>query len=133
MGVTTKTTGVDDGEAAERGRNVDGSRGVPLSTVVGRAPAPHRRSFLPDLSDLFSVHALFFAAYRDLVGVGSLSVELPSGATVADLVGELRGRGAPFDALPAEPAVAVNRTYAFPHEVLSSDDEVAFIPPVAGG
>ncbi len=81
----------------------------------------------------FSVNALFFAAYRDLVGTESMVVELPSGATVADLVRELRGRGAPFDALPEEPAIAVNRTYAFPEEPLSSDDEVAFIPPVAGG
>jgi molybdopterin synthase sulfur carrier subunit len=81
----------------------------------------------------FSVNALFFAAYRDLVGSGSIAVELPTGATVADLVAELRGRGAPFDGLPAEPAVAVNRTYAFLDEPLASDDEVAFIPPVAGG
>lgn len=81
----------------------------------------------------FSVNALFFAAYRDLVGRGDLAVELWEGATVADLVAELRGRGAPFDRLPVEPAVAVNRTYAFLDEPLSAEDEVAFIPPVAGG
>ena len=81
----------------------------------------------------FTVNALFFAAYRDLVGESSISVELREGATVADLVGELRGRGSPFDVLPVEPAVAVNQTYAFMDEALGSDDEVAFIPPVAGG
>ena len=81
----------------------------------------------------FSVNTLFFAAYRDLLGTGELSVELLEGATVADLVKELRGRGAPFDVLPVEPAVAVNRTYAMHDEVLGSGDEVAFIPPVAGG
>ena len=80
-----------------------------------------------------SVQALFFAAYRDLLGTTALAVELPEGATVRDLVTELRGRGAPFDALPSEPAVAVNRHYAFPSDALSSGDEVAFIPPVAGG
>lgn len=80
-----------------------------------------------------SVNALFFASYRDLVGTERLPVELDDGATVADLVAELRGRGAPFNALPAQPAVAVNRTYAFLDEPLSSNDEVAFIPPVAGG
>lgn len=80
-----------------------------------------------------SVQALFFAAYRDLLGTRTLSVELPDGATVADLVVALRGRGAPFDALPVEPAVAVNRAYAFPSEPLRPGDEVAFIPPVAGG
>jgi molybdopterin converting factor subunit 1 len=80
-----------------------------------------------------SVQALFFAAYRDLLGTKALSVDLPEGATVADLVAELRRRGAPFDALPLEPAIAVNRTYASAGEVLRSGDEVAFIPPVAGG
>lgn len=80
-----------------------------------------------------SVQALFFAAYRDLVGTKALSVDLPAGATVGDLVAELRGRGAPFNALPLEPAVAVNRAYALHHEPLSAGDEVAFIPPVAGG
>lgn len=80
-----------------------------------------------------SVNALFFASYRDLVGTRAVSVELRDGATVSDLIVELRGRGAPFDALPERPAVAVNRNYAFLDERLSADDEVAFIPPVAGG
>lgn len=80
-----------------------------------------------------SVRTLFFAAYRDRLGVAELEVEVSAGATVADLVSELRGRGAPFDLLPEEPAVAVNRTYAFLDEELSAGDEVAFIPPVAGG
>jgi molybdopterin synthase catalytic subunit len=79
------------------------------------------------------VNALFFAAYRELVGTAALSVEVREGATVADLVSELRSRGAPFDGLPTEPAIAVNRTYAFMDELLTPDAEVAFIPPVAGG
>jgi molybdopterin converting factor subunit 1 len=80
-----------------------------------------------------SVQTLFFASYRDLLGTSSLSVDVPDGSTVADLVEELRGRGAPFDGLPAEPAVAVNRSYAALSESLGQGDEVAFIPPVAGG
>jgi len=80
-----------------------------------------------------SVNTLFFAAYRDLLGTAALEVELADGATVADLVEALRSRGAPFDALPSEPAVAVNRVYAFSDEPLGAGDEVAFIPPVAGG
>lgn len=79
------------------------------------------------------VRTLFFAAYRDAVGAPELAVEVPEGATVGDLVQRLRSRGAPFDALPVAPAVAVNRSYAREGHVLSSGDEVAFIPPVAGG
>jgi len=79
------------------------------------------------------VNTLFFAAYRDLVGAGSLRLEVPEGSTVADLVDALRARGEPFDRLPEEPAVAVNRSYAAHSVTLSAEDEVAFIPPVAGG
>ena len=80
-----------------------------------------------------SVRTLFFAAYRDLLGMSELRVEVDPEATVADLVRTLRARGAPFDALPEHPAVAVNQAYAGPDERLSTNDEVAFIPPVAGG
>jgi molybdopterin converting factor subunit 1 len=80
-----------------------------------------------------SVRTLFFAAYRDLLGTSELSVDVAQDATVRDLVRTLRDRGAPFDGLPEHPAVAVNRAYAGPDERLSAGDEVAFIPPVAGG
>jgi molybdopterin converting factor subunit 1 len=79
------------------------------------------------------IRTLFFAAYRDALGESALEVDVPGDATVSDLVRLLRQRGAPFDRLPAEPAVAVNRAYASPDLKLSAGDEVAFIPPVAGG
>ncbi|MFQ5536345.1 MAG: MoaD/ThiS family protein [Gemmatimonadota bacterium] len=82
---------------------------------------------------MLPVHTLFFASYRDLVGVSSLDVHLPDGATVQDLVAELRGRDEGFGRLPPDPAVAVNRTYAPLSTPLHAGDEVAFIPPVAGG
>jgi molybdopterin converting factor subunit 1 len=79
------------------------------------------------------IRALFFASYRDAVGESALQVELPDGATVSDLVRSLRDRGDPFDRLPPDPAVAVNRSYTPADRSLSAGDEVAFIPPVAGG
>lgn len=79
------------------------------------------------------IRTLFFASYRDLLGHSTLSVQVPEGATVEDLVTALRRRGEPFDRLPVDPAVAVNRDYAAAERVLESGDEVAFIPPVAGG
>ena len=79
------------------------------------------------------VNTLFFAAYRDLLGTEKLEVGLEEGATVADLVASLRGRGKPYSALPSRPAVAVNLAYAAPGQALTDGDEVAFIPPVAGG
>jgi molybdopterin synthase catalytic subunit len=79
------------------------------------------------------VRTLFFAAYRDAVGTGSLELELPDGSTVGELVGRLRARGAPFDRLPLLPAVAVNRTLVRADVRLAAGDEIAFLPPVAGG
>ena len=99
----------------------------PVRSASADFHRPHRHTVS------FSVNTLFFAAYRDLLGTSSLEVELAAGATVGDLVSVLRGRGAPFDALPTEPAIAVNRVYAFADEPLDAGDEVAFIPPVAGG
>lgn len=77
------------------------------------------------------IQTVFFATYRDLAGTGSLEVELAEGATVATLIDTLRSEACP--ALPEDPAVAVNLTYARANEPLSDGDEVALIPPVAGG
>lgn len=80
-----------------------------------------------------TVRTLFFAAYRDLLGVRSLEVDLPADATVGDLVRALRQRGGAFSALPEDPPVALNRSYVDRGASLSDGDEVAFLPPVAGG
>ncbi len=79
------------------------------------------------------VRTLFFASYREAVGTSTLDLELPEGATVGDLVLDLRGRGAPFDRLPELPAVALNRTLVRGDAELAHGDEVAFLPPLAGG
>ena len=77
------------------------------------------------------VKVLAFASYAEALGRGELDVELPAGATVADCVAEIRrGAGA---GVPHAPLVAVNRRYARPEHTLSEGDEVALIPPVAGG
>lgn len=78
------------------------------------------------------VRCLFFAAYRDILGAEEIEFELPEGSTVERLIEEVRARaGAPN--LPQQLAVAVNREYASRDTALSDGDEVAFIPPVAGG
>lgn len=79
------------------------------------------------------VRSLFFAQYREFAGADELRVELPPGASVADLVAALRGRANGLSSLPAAPLVAVNMDYAPLATKLSDGDEVAFIPPVAGG
>jgi len=79
------------------------------------------------------VRSLFFAQYRDYAGADEIAVELPEQASVADLVDRLRTRAAGLAKLPARPVVAVNMDFAPLATALRDGDEVAFIPPVAGG
>jgi molybdopterin converting factor subunit 1 len=79
------------------------------------------------------VRARFFAAHREKIGVDRLEFDLPSDSTVARLVERV------VDQFPAlAPAMksarfAVNREYLPASTILHPGDEVAFIPPVAGG
>jgi len=61
-----------------------------------------------------------------------LQVTLPEDATVGDLLGCLRGLSAGA-ALPTAPLVSVNQRYATSAQLITPHDEVASIPPVAGG
>ncbi|MEO5817712.1 MAG: MoaD/ThiS family protein [Gemmatimonadaceae bacterium] len=79
-----------------------------------------------------SVTVLLFASYADALGAPSVSLDLPSEATVADVLAAIARRpGA--ELLPALPLVAVNQRYAASSTRVSSGDEIALIPPVAGG
>jgi molybdopterin converting factor subunit 1 len=79
-----------------------------------------------------SVTVLLFASYADALGSSRFRLELPENATVGDVLADLRGRpGAAL--LPPEPLVAINERYARPTSALREGDEVAIIPPVAGG
>ena len=79
-----------------------------------------------------TVTVLLFASYAESLGRHSLSIELPTGATVSDLLGEVQSLpGA--DRLPREPLIAVNEHYSRRDRTLSPGDQVAIIPPVAGG
>ncbi|HKT08626.1 MAG TPA: MoaD/ThiS family protein [Gemmatimonadaceae bacterium] len=76
--------------------------------------------------------ALLFASYADVLQRESIEITLPNGATVSDVVAQVRAM--PGGAiLPASPLVAVNQEYARPDAVIASGDEIAIIPPVAGG
>lgn len=79
------------------------------------------------------IHLLLFALYRDLTGVGEMDIEVADGSSAAGAVAVLRSSSARFALLPAQPVVAVNREYAQLDAVLADGDELALLPPVAGG
>ncbi|HYR47102.1 MAG TPA: MoaD/ThiS family protein [Thermoanaerobaculia bacterium] len=79
------------------------------------------------------VNILHFASFREAAGQDEERRELPEGTRVSDLWLTLRGEIPLFGRYPAMPPAAVNREYAGPETILHDGDEVAFLPPVAGG
>ncbi|HEV8409993.1 MAG TPA: MoaD/ThiS family protein [Gemmatimonadaceae bacterium] len=78
------------------------------------------------------VRVLLFASYADAFGAQNIAVDLREGATVKDLLAKVRELAAGHS-LPPAPLIAVNQEYAAPGAVIRAGDEVALIPPVAGG
>jgi molybdopterin converting factor subunit 1 len=98
--------------------------------VSSRSRLPPR--WFPDYIFDMNVTVLLFASYADRLGASSLAFDLPSGATVGDMLGRVQALpGA--ERLPRDPLIAVNERYARRDRVLVPGDEVAIIPPVAGG
>ena len=79
-----------------------------------------------------TILALFFASYADAFGRDHMEMEVPQGSTVGDFLRQVRALD-PDRRLPPAPLVAVNERYARADHVLHQGDEVAVIPPVAGG
>lgn len=76
------------------------------------------------------VTAVFFARLRREFGIDRLELEVPEPATVRHLAILLeQEHGVSLRGC----MVAVNETYADPNTTLKNGDEVAFLPPVAGG
>jgi molybdopterin converting factor subunit 1 len=77
------------------------------------------------------IKVLLFAGLREKAGQGEMDLELEAGVRAQDLPGRL------FGPLMAEPPkslrYAVNEDYVSPERLLRDGDEVALIPPVAGG
>jgi molybdopterin converting factor subunit 1 len=79
-----------------------------------------------------TIKVLLFASYADAVGAPEVRLDLPEGALVRDVLDQVRQLAA-GKRVPEHPMVAVNERYAQPDQALRSTDEVAIIPPVAGG
>ncbi len=73
-----------------------------------------------------------FSHLKYALEAASLTLDLPAGATSADVVDAVRGRlSAPQADIPLQ--VAVNQVYVREAVPLQAGDEVALIPPVQGG
>jgi len=75
---------------------------------------------------------LLFARYADELGGDTVTVTVAAPATAGDvLAAVLLLPGA--ERLPRSPLIAVNQRYASPSDAVAPGDEIALIPPVAGG
>ena len=93
----------------------------------------HSREGRAAATATITVHCRFFALYADVLGRDELELEVPDGATVADAVGQLRAHLSKGELLPERPLAAVNRAHAAPDTPLADGDEMALLPPLAGG
>lgn len=84
-------------------------------------------------STAVSVSVRLFARYAEVVGQERVTVSLPTGATVADLLAALRTQVPRFATLPTRLLCAVNLMHVLPSHPLRDGDEVAILPPLAGG
>jgi molybdopterin converting factor subunit 1 len=79
-----------------------------------------------------TVTVQLFASYADLLGAPTVELQLSKGGTVSELLEQIRSLpGA--ERLPRAPRVALNRAFASSDQIVEADDEIALIPPVAGG
>jgi sulfur-carrier protein len=79
-----------------------------------------------------TVRVLLFASYADALGAESVSLTLPSPATLATVVQHLRALPG-GEQLPPKPLCARNLAHATADEPVAACDEIAVLPPLAGG
>jgi molybdopterin synthase catalytic subunit len=79
-----------------------------------------------------TVTVRLFASYAECLGKSAIDMELRDGATVDDVISTLALLPG-GERLPPSPLVAVNQSYARRGTLVKQGDEVAVIPPVAGG
>lgn len=79
------------------------------------------------------VRMLYFAVLRDIIGKSEADVTIPEGSRAADVWQMLRRDHRELSGYEQPPLTAINESYAAADSVLRDGDELAFIPPVAGG
>lgn len=79
------------------------------------------------------VKVLFFGMLKDLTGHASDVLDLPEGATLADLRDQCERTTPGLKHLAGSLAMSVNQEFALPDVKLKAGDEIAWLPPVSGG
>jgi molybdopterin converting factor small subunit len=80
-----------------------------------------------------TIRVRFFARYAQLVGCTETAVAVALPATVGDVVRRVREELPGARELPERPLAAVNMKHVKLDESVRDGDEVALLPPIAGG
>ncbi len=92
-----------------------------------------RSSRLPfGMPEKSSIRVLAFARYAELLGADSFELALPTPQTVQGVLDVVRGLPG-GDQLPVQLLVALNARQAQPSDPVAAGDELALLPPMAGG
>lgn len=80
-----------------------------------------------------TIRVRFFARYAELVGRAEASLAISLPATVSDVVRQVREQLPGGRDIPERPLTAVNLKHVRPEARVQDGDEVALLPPIAGG
>jgi molybdopterin synthase sulfur carrier subunit len=87
----------------------------------------------PPSATSITVEVLVFAKLSELLGRTSLRVKLSAPATVGDVRDAVLASDPGLEGLTAALAFAVNRAHTTADAPVDDGDEVALLPPLAGG
>jgi molybdopterin converting factor subunit 1 len=79
------------------------------------------------------VHVRFFAAHREATGQSAYQADVPAGTRAREAMRLLIARFPALDGHASAVAYAVNQTVVPPDTELHEGDELALLPPMAGG
>lgn len=85
------------------------------------------------ISSMNRISVLFFATFKERVGVPRLELELPQDACVRDLKNLLISLYPNLKPALDSALVAINHEYAFDDDLVPNGAEAAIFPPVSGG
>jgi molybdopterin converting factor small subunit len=86
----------------------------------------------PSLPGTGTVRVLLFASYAERVGGHALELAIAPGATVGDVLAQVRARPG-GELIPPKPLCALNLEHVSPDARVAPGDEIAILPPLAGG
>lgn len=79
------------------------------------------------------LRVLFFSVLRDITGTDEISVVVPAGATMGELLAQVEARWPKIGEWQGSLLLALDQTYVKREEPLHDGGEVALMPPVQGG